>query len=292
MLPTSLLKPWYLQRPKALWRRLFLKRPKELTLKKVDMAWGGSLEFDVAGSIGWSALTTGVVDLALSEILCHLIERGTSVLDVGANVGGITCLMARLAGSQGCVEAFEPHPAIYERLDRNCKLNLGPLQSAVVLRKMAASDSQGEAILAENPNAASDGQASLETLEGGLINFRVKKERLDDILTEDRYPVMKLDVKGHELPVLLGSGKYFTEKKVENLFFEDHIGKNSPVCDFLRKCGYHLYSFGWTLGGVRVEPINVANLNNRFEAPNYWASSKPIRQKYFPGWRCLSVVNP
>ena len=40
------------------------------------MAWGGQLEFDIAGSIGWGAKTTGVVDLALSEVVCNLVWKG------------------------------------------------------------------------------------------------------------------------------------------------------------------------------------------------------------------------
>jgi FkbM family methyltransferase len=45
-------------------------------------------------------------------------EPGRAV-DVGANIGYMTSLMAHKVGLSGKVIAFEPHPAIYKRLVNN-----------------------------------------------------------------------------------------------------------------------------------------------------------------------------
>ena len=104
----SIFKPWYVYKPSNIIRRLFSRKPQARCLENVKMAWGGQLQFDIAGSIGWGAETTGVVDLALSEVVCNLVWKGDSVLDVGANVGGITYLMARLVGKRGRLTLSNP----------------------------------------------------------------------------------------------------------------------------------------------------------------------------------------
>jgi hypothetical protein len=112
----NLIKPWYEFKPSNIFRRLFVRKPQARSLENVPMAWGGQLEFDISGTIGWSAKTTGVVDLALSEVACHIVRNGDSVLDVGANAGGITYLLARLVGLEGTVDAFEPHRVVHKQL--------------------------------------------------------------------------------------------------------------------------------------------------------------------------------
>lgn len=49
------------------------------------------------------------------------IRPGDKVLDIGAHVGYFTMLAARKVGPKGFVVAFEPHPVIFERLEKNCK---------------------------------------------------------------------------------------------------------------------------------------------------------------------------
>lgn len=251
------------------------------------MAWGGQLEFDIAGSIGWGAKTTGVVDLALSEVVCNLVRKGDSVLDVGANVGGITYLMARLVGKEGSVDAFEPHPVVHQILKHNRTLNLGDLGDQVTLHEVAVGSSRGKVSLLEDPDAASDGQASIHLNSEKSIAHDVQMVRLDQVVNRKRYSLMKLDVEGHELPVLEGAGRLLDDKSIENILFEDHEGPTSKVFDLLTRKNYFVYSFGWELNGVKVVPIEKGNLNKKFEAPNYWASSLKLEKDFFPGWKSL-----
>ena len=283
----SIFKPWYVYKPSNIIRRLFSRKPKARCLENVKMAWGGQLEFDIAGSIGWGAKTTGVVDLALSEVVCNLVWKGDSVLDVGANVGGITYLMARLVGKKGTVDAFEPHPVVHQILKRNRTLNLGDFGDQVTLHEVAVGSSPGKVSLLEDPDAASDGQASFHLNSEKLIAHDVQMVRLDQVVNRKRYSLMKLDVEGHELPVLEGAGRLLDDKSIENILFEDHEGPTSKVFDLLTRKNYFVYSFGWELNGVKVVPIEKGNLNKKFEAPNYWASSQKLEKDFLPGWKSL-----
>jgi len=286
-MPFEILKPWYVYKPSNIIRRLFSRKPHARSLEKVQMAWGGQLEFDIAGSIGWGAKTTGVVDLALSEVVCNLVREGDSVLDVGANVGGITYLLARLVGKKGTVDAFEPHPVVHQILKRNRTLNLGDSGNHVTLYEVAVGSSRGTVRLLEDPDAASDGQASIHLNSKRSIPHDVQMVRLDQVVDCKKCRLMKLDVEGHELPVLEGAGRLLDDKSIDNILFEDHEGPNSKVFGLLTRKKYFLYSFGWDLNGVRVVSIEKGNLNKKFEAPNYWASSRKVEKNFFRGWKSL-----
>jgi FkbM family methyltransferase len=286
----EILKPWYVYKPSNIIRRLFSRKPQARSLENVKMAWGGQLEFDIAGSIGWGAKTTGVVDLALSEVVCNLVRKGDSVLDVGANVGGITYLLARLVGKNGTVDAFEPHPVVHQILKRNRTLNLGHWGNQVALHEVAVGSSRGKVRLLEDPDAASDGQASFHLNSKRSISHDVQMVRLDQAVNYKRYSLMKLDVEGHELQVLEGAGRLLDDKSIENILFEDHEGPTSRVFDFLTRKNYFVYSFGWELNGVRIVPIAEGNLNKEFEAPNYWASGRKLEKDFFPGWKSFRQI--
>ena len=65
----------------------------------LPVAWGISVIADPAKMIGRSLFTTGIYDLAVSEVLARLIEPGDTVVDAGANVGYMTLLAGVAAGS-------------------------------------------------------------------------------------------------------------------------------------------------------------------------------------------------
>ena len=56
-------------------------------------------------------------------MLRRLVRPGMLVLDVGANVGLYSLLLARLVGERGCVYSFEPEPHLCATLRENCGSN-------------------------------------------------------------------------------------------------------------------------------------------------------------------------
>jgi FkbM family methyltransferase len=65
----------------------------------------------------------GLYERDLCNLLPSLIQSGMSVLDVGANVGFYTVVMARLVGEHGKVFAFEPDNVAFSYLERNIAKN-------------------------------------------------------------------------------------------------------------------------------------------------------------------------
>ena len=63
-------------------------------------------------------------DLATQLFISECVRPGDTFVDIGANIGMITLLAARLVGPEGTVEAFEPNPDVYRRLSHNVQCNM------------------------------------------------------------------------------------------------------------------------------------------------------------------------
>jgi FkbM family methyltransferase len=77
------------------------------------------------GDVGLSAhlLLDGYWEMWLTEALAAAVRPGMTVLDIGANLGYFSLLMAERVGASGRVLAFEPNPAVAARLRRNISVN-------------------------------------------------------------------------------------------------------------------------------------------------------------------------
>jgi FkbM family methyltransferase len=65
----------------------------------------------------------GFWEMWLTQFLCRHIRRGWTVVDVGANYGYYSVLMADLVGRKGCCIAVEPNPAVAAELANNLAIN-------------------------------------------------------------------------------------------------------------------------------------------------------------------------
>jgi len=133
-------------------------------------------------------------------LLASAVRDGDVVYDVGAHAGFFTLLCARLAGTAGRVQAFEPEPANCERLAANVAAN--GLTNVVVTRA-AISDAEGEESFAR-------GATSLEgrlTYADDASAERVRTTTIDTMVAAGAPPpeMIKIDVEGAEARVLRGA---------------------------------------------------------------------------------------
>ena len=100
----------------------------------------------------------GTHEPEVQEVLPKLVQRGMTVLDIGANIGIFALGMAKLVGPEGKVIAFEPNVASIARLRRNVELNS---LNQVTVETSAVSDYDGTA---QFSNALSDTQGRFADL--------------------------------------------------------------------------------------------------------------------------------
>jgi len=127
------------------------------------------------------------------------VEPGTTVWDIGANLGLYTVFAARRGGA---VHAFEPDPSFSDRLRRNLQLNG---QDATV-HELALSDENGTATLSTD-GLEGDSPALSAGSDSERDSVTVETIRGDDLETTVPDPeVLKIDVEGAETGVLRGLG--------------------------------------------------------------------------------------
>ncbi len=160
--------------------------------------------------IGWYALFFGEYEPDAQKVMASLLKPGQTALDVGANVGWHTLLLAHRVGPTGRVVAFEPNTHIRPRLEANLARND---LSNVSVSSIALSDRSGT-MRFRSPQAsdvgAGDGHLIDASAHNGSVDdiIEVTTQRLDDLwpsLGLDRVDLMKIDVEGWDASVLDGA---------------------------------------------------------------------------------------
>jgi FkbM family methyltransferase len=129
----------------------------------------------------------------------HLLRPGDLFGDIGSNVGSYTILAA--AGVGANVVAVEAYPPTFERLTRNIAFN--GVQHLVDARCTAVSSKVGTLRFSTSYDAMNHVMGPDEP--GEFVETPMV--RLDDVIGDRSPTLLKIDVEGHELPVLLGAPK-------------------------------------------------------------------------------------
>jgi FkbM family methyltransferase len=180
-----------------------------------------------------------------------LLRPGDFAIDIGANHGWYTVLMARLAGRDGAVWAFEPAPGAHAALMSNLERN--HLREVVRVWPLALSDRRGDVTLHEFEDLP-HGHASVSPLgRADYVTHAVRGRTLDDVLAEEApYEpprLVKMDVEGAELAVLRGSQRLLAAERPPIWMLEVNdetsaafgFGRYDLIAPFADDSRYRLY---------------------------------------------------
>ncbi len=148
----------------------------------------------------------GFIERQRLDFVKSLIPRGGTFIDVGANVGLYSCVMANHVGFNGSVIAFEPMPECLDQLHSNVKLN--KLQN-VTIHPVALSNQIGEIDLYVPPKHPGGPSGATQVWNPGdwKTAGSASSTKLDAVFHNDRLDFIKIDVQGHEIKVLEGAQK-------------------------------------------------------------------------------------
>ncbi|MFB2833814.1 FkbM family methyltransferase [Floridanema evergladense] len=288
-------RPEYIFRPIQIYRRL-LRPDKSPTneFEDVILPWGAKIKIRPAEVIGRSIWIMGIYDLGLSELIWRLLEPGELAIDVGANIGYITSLMAQKVGQKGKVLSFEPLPKIYEELSENISYwqnQLGWHQITINQKALSNQSGQGILYLPRDFNE-NRGTASLSNPEKDVLETcPVDLVKLDEIIPENEHiGLIKIDVEGHELEVLQGADRLISNQQIRDIVFEEHRAYPSPVTQFLEDRGYSIFRIKKGFWKPLLETPTKDSIPHPWEPPNYLATkerSRAIQRMKNKGWSIL-----
>jgi FkbM family methyltransferase len=160
---------------------------------------GYTILCDLRDSVQRSLFYRGTFEPTTSSLIKSRLMNGDTFLDVGANVGHYTFLAARQVGSSGCVHAIEASRETADALAADVRKN--GLESFVFVHNVAAGAAQGRARVHEGDEVSPVGTRYVEY---GAAGDGVAVIPLDDLLPSLLPAVIKVDVEGADLQVLLG----------------------------------------------------------------------------------------
>lgn len=213
------------------------------------------------------------------EIFGKLIKSGTTILDVGGNIGIYSLIASKKTGSNGHVYAFEPVPENIDLLSKNLKQNN---ITNVTLIKKAVGDF--------------DGLVQMEIEEDSLATHHVSKNPKNSasvkVTTIDSFvklkkikkiELVKMDIEGYEGYAIEGASETLKQKSLKLLteFSADFINRSGKdplevakaLLDTFKYC-YHVNEKGKELTATR----SVNDLLD-YRKTNFLLSHSPVTIK-------------
>jgi FkbM family methyltransferase len=293
------LRPEYLFRPRQILHRLkrVYQAPKP-SGEIVVLPWGDSIKVFTNEIIGSGIWCYGVFDLIVGEGILRLLDKGETALDIGANIGQFSTLMARRVGLNGKVFSFEPHSDLYHELVTNCSSYIN-IQKTLQAHNSAVGKNSGSGTLIIPKEFGGNRGTSKVGTDGPKDGdtFKIKIETLDEVCEALRsIGVCKIDVEGHEAEVLKGAAKTLRQKKIRDIIYEDVSLTNTELRAILVEAGYTIFSLHTDIIKPRISAFAEKKpFKKGQEGENFVATLEPdraIRRFNAVGWKTLRKLQP
>ncbi len=192
---------------------------------------------------GLRYLTRGMAraDPPLLRLAREVVRPGSTVWDIGANVGLFSFAAAVAAGPRGHVLAVEPDPVMAGLLRRSAAENPGHARVEVVPAAVSDEISVARFHVARR-NRATNHLAGFGSGQAGGVRSTdlVLTVTLDWLAARFPVPdVVKIDVEDAEMAVLAGGGELLTA--CPTIICEVTARNSAPVWQLLDSRGYTLY---------------------------------------------------
>ena len=202
-------------------------------------------------------------------LLSHVVRRGDTILDLGANVGTHSLAFSRFTGSTGRVIAIDAQARAFRLLALNMALNQADCVVPV------------HALIGTAPTLHMVAEPRQNDRNWGAANFTLLAERAPDgpgpllplpeisidSLHLDCCDLMKLDIEGMELDAVRGAVETMRRCK-PTIYFEQTTDRNfAAIRALLTECGYDLF---WHV----ARPFNAANFRRNHH--NHFGEAREV----------------
>jgi FkbM family methyltransferase len=201
-------------------------------------------------------------------ILSKILSKSDNIVEAGANIGAHTVFLAKGIVPDGKVFAFEPRRILFQTLCGNLAVNGIENVHAFHcgLGEEAVNQTEAKMDFSSQLNA---GGCSLGAIPGNDENIKI--EKLDDILNDtDRIALIKADVEGYELKLLMGAVNLIERDRPFLYLENDKVESSLELISYLWGLKYDVW---WHIVPL-FNPKNRAN----------------TEQNIFPGSASFNII--
>lgn len=162
--------------------------------------------------LGIQLQMNGFWEMNITEYIARNVENDMTVLDVGANYGYFSMLMAALVGPKGKVHSLEANPKLSELVIKSSKVN--GFENKINVINKGVSDVVGEAIdFAYSDDTPMNGlladNVSVQAQKRHYPNLiQVETDTIDNMFSDvEKIDFIKIDIEGSEDRFWYGSKK-------------------------------------------------------------------------------------
>lgn len=251
----SMIKDYKLGHGINFWRRVSYKLIQLLGLQERFTApYGGARFYTFRSSISRAIwLRRDRFKRKDLQLLLDLLRPEDCLLDIGANIGTHAICPSKLIGESLLVYSFEPHPRIYEYLQKNIRLNQ---LTNIHTFNLALGETEGVAVLREE---ASDDTSWVG--KAGDKGIEVVIKPLDALALDfqGRTTIVKMDIEGYELYALRGAEQTLQRAHILCLEIGDRhsvrVGYTAQeLLRYLSERGWRLFRFAAPTCLVEITP--------------------------------------
>jgi len=223
-------------------------------------ALGLRFECDVRSRMAREVYFTGTYEPPETMVIRRMVDPGGTFVDVGANWGYFTLMMAEHVGSTGRVVAVEADPRIHAILERNAALN--DLPQVRVVHAAAAAESGLLSLIGFDEHEDNWGTSRVAGGSGpASASYEVPARGLDDLLDElglDAVDLIKIDIEGAEALALAGMSAGLRRGRYRRLLLElhpfslaEHGTNPAAIIEGLLEMGYRAWVIAYSAADVR-----------------------------------------
>lgn len=210
----------------------------------------GTYQFDIRSDILQRILLSKKYEPEIVTLIKKHLIPNKDAINIGANVGIFTILLADLIDQDCKVLAVEPTPLAFEYLNNNIKRN--ELNNKVILFNGICSDSTGEYSLNTiegNEEYSSIGESMyMSNVSKKITKIKVAGETVNMLVNKFNLNpgLILIDVEGAEMKVITGASEVLEKYKpiiiseLSDELLMKQGNSSAEIIEFLLKLGYHI----------------------------------------------------
>lgn len=232
--------------------KFFNKSLQNKIIKRDNINW----KIDLNEAVDYCLYISGTYEPDLVNVYSSIIDqKKMTILDIGANIGPHSLIMANKLKVNSKVYAIEPTTFAYQKLCTNISLN-PHLKDKVIARNILLTNPQKKVAI-DKVSSSWDISRKIEDaernpLDGGFYKSieNAKKLSVDQFIKEEKIEnldLIKLDVDGNEIDVLRGAKETFKEMQpillveLSPIHFDNHIYDFSDLVKELISINYNFF---------------------------------------------------